>query len=432
MNTLRHYWVQLNASLWFVPLLLSIASVALATTLRIMQPSLDMGWLDGVLYGGDVESARGLLGALLTGMIAMTSLVVSITIVVLTLAAAQLGPRLIRNFTEDRVTQWVLGLFVATILFLLVVLRSIEGTGGAPSLSVTLGTAMSGACLFVLLFYIDRLAYSIVSDTIAHRITSDLIADRRRADAGGRSQDLRQPTAVPPTPPGARTVVARKDGYIRSIDVDALVAAASDADTVIRLALRPGQWMVRGVTLATIDASAVDERLEGALHRAVLSGASRTPTQDVEFELQRLTEMAVRALSPGVNDPYTAIVSIDNLRSCLAYLFDRPLEADRLHDDSGRVRVVRPVVGWTMLVDAAFDQIRQAGAHLPAIAIRLIESCQLLAPFVRDDTQRSALVAQANATYEGACGGRMGEKDMAAVQARHRAAVAGLSSTTPR
>ncbi len=426
MDRLRYYWLQLNASLWFVPLLCSAASVMLAAWLLTAPPSLESGPLSGFVYGGDLGSARDLLGALLTGIISMTALVVSITVVVLTLAAGQLGPRLIGSFTEDRVTQAVLGAFVATILYLLIVLRTLEGADrdAAPGLAVTSGTVLSAACLFMLLFYIDRLARSIVSDTITMRVTTDVVERWGALDPAPR--DAAEGPAVPAWRDDAPSdvVAAPRDGYLQSVDTERLVELAAASDLRIRLLARPGQWLIAGSEVARIaPRGRTSARFDTAFARALVTGPRRTPVDDVEVDLQRLVEIALRALSPGMNDPFTAIAAIDNLGSCLTVLFRRAPEPRVLRDAAGVVRLWRPVSEWHDQVDVAFDPLRHAGAGDPAIARRLMETLGRLAGSARCDAQRRALRAQVDALGESVAAAPLPAKDRLAFEGCHRDAL---------
>ncbi|NYZ11434.1 DUF2254 domain-containing protein [Azospirillum sp. RWY-5-1] len=393
MNRLRHTWMFVRTSLWFVPVLMGAVAVMFA----VLMVDSDFGLPDGVtefwlIYSGDADSARELMSALLSGMITMTSLVVSITMVVLTLAAGQIGPRLIRTFIQDRVTQGVLGLFLADILYLLVVFRTIDGTQatGVPHLAVTIGTALTMLCLFVLLFFIHKLARSIIYDNVVQVVAAELDHCVRRL--------LPERPGVCPTPPPERDpgwVALAQDGYVQEIDTDALVDAARRAGAILRLHARPGHYVLsRGEHVAVEPASTRSPDLVTAVRGAFIIGSERTPTQDLEFGIRQLVEMSTRALSPGINDVFTALAVIDSLSSSLGHIFERGLEPSVLCDADGRIRVVRSVSDYDGMVGAAFDQIRQTGAGKPAVLIRLADSIARLAPYVRNDGQRRPLLEQ--------------------------------------
>lgn len=393
MNRLRHTWMFVRTSLWFVPVLMGAVAVVLAALLV----NSDVGLPDGVtefwlIYSGDADSARELLSSLLSGMISMTSLVVSITMVVLTLAAGQIGPRLIRTFIQDRMTQAVLGLFLADILYLLVVFRTIDGSrpDSVPHLAVTIGTGLTTLCLFVLLVFIHKLARSIIYDNVVQVVATELHHCVRRL--------LPDRPGICPTPPPERDpawVALGQDGYVQEIDTDALVEVARRADAIVRLHVRPGHYVLsRGEHVAVEPASACNPDLVKAVRGAFIIGSERTPSQDLEFGIRQLVEMSTRALSPGINDVFTALAVIDSLSSSLGHIFERGLEPPVLCDADGRIRVVRSVPDYEGMVGAAFDQIRQTGAGKPAVLIRLVDSIARLAPYVRGDEQRAPLLEQ--------------------------------------
>lgn len=394
-DRLRHYWDMMRANLWFVPLLMGIAAVALAVLLLtrrdLLPKSVVQLWL---IYSGDPDSARQLMGAMLSGIITMTSLVVSITVVVLTLAAGQLGPRLVRNFISDPQTQAVLGLFVATVLYLLVVFRSVNGPAGTgvPHLAVSVGTLLTALCLFVLLFFVHKLARSIVSDNVVRDVTNDLFgAIRQRLSSG----DDGAPDDPPQRPDGAAWIGLERDGYVEAVDFTALVGAARAADAVLWMVVRPGHFVLsRGEHVAVHPSDACTDSLREAVRSAFIVGDERTPTQDLEYGIRQLVEIASRALSPGINDVFTAIAVIDNLTAALGRIYDAPLEPRTLRDDKGAPRLVRDVSDHDGLVRAAFDQIRQSGGGMPAVLIRMAEGIGRLAPYARTAAQRRPLLEQ--------------------------------------
>lgn len=393
MNRLRHTWMFVRSSLWFVPMLMGALAVALAILLvrngEGLPDSVTEFWL---IYSGDADSARELLSSLLSGMISMTSLVVSITMVVLTLAAGQIGPRLIRTFIQDRVTQAVLGLFLADILYLLVVFRTIGGlkSGGVPHLAVTVGTALTTLCLFVLLYYIHRLARSIIYDNVVQVVARELHHSAERL--------LPETSSVCPDPPpetASAWMALDSDGYIQEIDTDALVEALRCAGAIVRLHVRPGHYvMQRGEHVAIEPAEACTPELVKAVRGAFIIGSERTPTQDLEFGIRQLVEMSTRALSPGINDVFTALAVIDSLSSSVGHIFQRGLEPPVLCDGEGRIRVVRNVTDYEGVVGAAFDQIRQAGVSNAPVLIRLTDAIARLAPYVRVEEQKRPLLEQ--------------------------------------
>ncbi len=424
IERLRHYGDILRASLWLVPALMGMTAVAIAIGLLTLgtgiPDSMAAYWL---LYSGKPEVARELLSALLSGMITMTSLVVSITMVVLTLAAGQIGPRLIQNFIRDRVTQVVLGLFLSDILYLLVVLRNIDGSddGGVPHLAVSAGTMLTVLCLFTLLFYVHKLARSIIYDTVVSSVASDLRRTVQRL--------LPEKDAVPPRPAPcdeAAWIELGRDGYVQTVDLDALVETARRADAVVRLEVRPGHFVIAaGRHVAVHPAEACSADVRERVCAAFIIGSERTPSQDLEYGIHQLVEIATRALSPGLNDIFTALAVIDNLSASLGHIFGRGLEPSVLCDQDGAVRVVRTVADRRGIIGAAFDQIRQAGAAHPAVLIRLLDAIGRVAPCATSADIREPLLAQMDMIREAGRNSAVG-RDADAIEQRWRQARAGL------
>lgn len=394
-DRLKLHWLFTKNSLWFVPLLMSIAAIALALSLtsRASAPP-DIPFLRPLLFNGDVDSARSLLSALLSAMITMSTLVVSITMVVLALAAAQLGPRVIRYFMGDKVTQLALGVFISTILYILVVLRGLNEERDFSDLAVTVATVLSGFCVFVLLFFIHRLSTSIMADNVVQRVNQGFIKsihailpERHRGD-----------DRVPVMPKDRAWIEFEGQGYIQAFDGKKLLAAAKAADVVIWLRVRPGHYLLpRGEQIAVTPEAACDPALVEEIRRAVLLGGERTPAQDLEFSIRQLVEIGLRALSPGINDPFTAIIVLDYLMGGLAIIFGRGLEHPIQRDDDGALRLVRLISDEEGLVGAAFNQLRQAGRSKPAILLHMTDNIAALAPFVRYDSQRQPLLLQIDA-----------------------------------
>ena len=387
VERVRNLVVQLRASLWLLPAGIGVVGFVLAYVLQQLPASL----LDADLarrwsiFSGDAETARQLLATLAGGMISMTSLVVSITVVVLTLAANQLGPRLVANFMGDRQIKTVLGLFIGTIIYLLTVLRGLDHALPAaqmPYLAVTFGTALTILCLFALLFYIHKIARSIISDTVVREVASSL----RETVAATLVEHVPDSVELAPTrEDGAErhSIALDKLGYIQVIDYAALTDLATRKDLLIRLHVRPGHFVLRAGRHIEVEGADADG-CGKAVRACFVIGAERSPAQDIEFAIRQLVEIALRALSPGINDPFTAIAVINALGGALAEMLARPMPPVAYRDKHGRVRVLADVSDHAGLLDAAFNQIRQAGQTHPAILIELAEILGKLVPSARE------------------------------------------------
>ena len=369
-------WQWIRTSLWALPLLMVLC--AIGTAIVILNVPFEAGG-DPVwwLYSGSGKEAPNFLSDLVAAMITMGTLVISITMVVLTLAAQQLGPRLILAFMADRKTQVAIGLFVSTIVYLLLVLRSVYGRGDVPNLAVTTGTVLVLMSVIALPLFVHHLARAIVADTVIARVGRALDASMRAL--------LPAETALEVAPERLRRhtgAMLRLDhgGYIQAIDYGRLIACAKEWNATIELGHRAGQHLIAGAVVARIAPPPRDhERVQKTVNAAVLIGPERTPVQDIEYSLWQLVEVALRALSPGINDPHTAVACIDRLGRSLGLMMRRGPAPQVWRDDEGIVRVIGPASTFEGVVDAAFNEIRQIGCHYPAILIRLAETLSQLA-----------------------------------------------------
>ncbi len=394
-------WERVRTSLWFLPGLMIAGAMLLAwLALRLDINVGDWGYV-WWLNQGSAEEAGRLLGALLTALITMTTLVISLTMVVLTLAAGQLGPRLIRSFVADRRTQSVVGIFIATVVYILLIFRLLDSdlsSDAVPHLAVTLASVLTFVCLLTLLFFLHHLSRSIVADTMVNRVGEDLdrAIDNNLRDAEIIPEIFAHLSEDEPARYGLTA-----SGYAQAIDYEGLVAAAAAHDALIELLVRPGHHVLEGRTHAHVwPASALDDELRAAIGSAIFVGRERTAVQDIEFSVRQLVEVALRALSPGINDPFTAIAVIDRLGASLALAMRRG-EAQRLwSDEEGEVRLVAVTSSFDGLVDLSFNQIRQAGASYPAVLIRTIDMLGELAETPRTAEQKQTLRRHMDAVVE--------------------------------
>ncbi len=394
-------WESLRTSFWFLPMLLAMGAVTLSFLTVYIDALVTDQWLRSVnwVYAGGAEGASSVLAAIAGSMITITGLVFSLTLVALSLTSSQFGPRLLRNFMRDTSNQLVLGTFVATFLYCLLVLRTIrreDETLFVPHISVTIGVALSIASMVVLIYFIHHISVSIQADEIISRVNNDLLAgiDRLFPEKFGTND-------APKTPPsqceigggsgmptgfnnGAQPVAARSDGYIQYLDAERLLNLAKDQDFLLRLARRPGHYVVAGSTLSHVwPAEKLDEELAQQINDAFILGSQRTPSQDIEYAINQLVEVAVRALSPGINDPFTAMTCVDRLSTALRRIALREIPSALRYDEQGKLRVIAPSITFAGIVDAAFNQIRQYATQSPAVSIRLLEAIAAIIPAVK-------------------------------------------------
>lgn len=430
------YWNRVRSSFWFIPVVMSCWAVALAyVTIALDDPVTEwfrISW--GWTFTVGAEGASSLLGTVAGSMITIAGVVFSMTLVALSLVSSQLGPRVLRNFMRDTTTQVVLGTFVATFLYCLLILRTIrraEEVAFVPHLSVTLGVLFAVASVGVLIFFIHHVAFSIQANEIVARVGTELLEgiDRLYPKQIERetlkvSMELPDAGFLDTFEQEACPVVATGDGYIQFIDKDALIALAKQEDAVIRLEQRPGHYVVaaRPLVLVWPGNRVADQQFTHRVNLAFALGHVRTPSQDIEFAVDQLVEIAVRALSPGLNDPFTAIVCVDYLGSALCRLIQRDTPSPYCHDGQNQLRVIAPAVTFPAVTDAAFNQIRQYGRSSAAVTIRLLETIAVVATFAHRPEDRAALLRHAEMIARGARDGLSEEEDRRAVEVRCHAA----------
>ena len=386
---LQTIWENLRGSLWAMPLAMICVAAAAALTavnIRLGQGS-DPVWF---LYSGGADNAPQFLSHLVTAMITMATLAISITMVVLTLAAQQLGPRLIQNFMRDWHTQASLGLFVSTVVYLLLVLRSSYGfEDRTPNLAVTIGTALVVLSVIVVLVFVHHLARSIIADNVIQAVGGRLDGEIRRL-----LPEKGTVTAPPFTSHGRQhgaPVRLPAGGYVQALDFHGLMKIACADDLVIELDVRAGHHVVADKVVAWISPSAMaSDDVCAHVANCVQIGRERTAVQDLEFSVRHLVEIAVRALSTGINDPYTAMAAIDRLSLAISHVMTRGPAEGTLLDDDAHLRIIAPVSTFEGIVDAAFHQIRQRAEKSPDVLMRLAENLGQLIERA-DGGQRPAL-----------------------------------------
>ncbi|WP_210484357.1 DUF2254 domain-containing protein [Microvirga antarctica] len=429
MGRFRNILARLRGQLWIIPLAISGFSLVLAYWILTSGAFLFERGTTGSglwwLYGGDAQSARGLLSSLLSGLMTMTSLIVSMTFVILTLSANQLGPRLITTFMADRQIQTVLGLFLGTILYVLVILRSLDetlGAEGVPHIAVTIGSALTIVCLFALLFYVHKIARSIIADNVVERIAGDLrrnLGSMLKESDGDLEENDGDASEGGPEGACVATIALNHVGYIQVVDYDRLVAVAKTAKTALQVNVRAGHFLLHnGEHVLVFGNNTLNDDEIDEVRRAFVIGPERSPAQDLEYGLRQLVEIALRALSPGINDPYTAIAVVNQLGAALEDILGRPLPRTRLRDAAGEVRVIAKLSDFAGLVDAAFDAIRQAGSSTPAVLIRIADVLGDLSPILRTEAAQHAVVVQLDKLAETAERAPVARCDRADIVAR--------------
>lgn len=408
MIRIRNLAENLRSSYWFLPSVIAVAAIAFSFLTVWIDQQVQYDWVShiGFFWSGGAEGARGLLSTLAGSMITVAGVVFSMTLVVLSLASSQFGPRLLRNLMRDTASQVGLGIFVATFIYCLLILRTIrsnETVTFVPYVSVTIGLVLGVASLAVLIYYIHHIAMAIQAPNVIARVAGELLES---ADAlyPPAQHPGRKPVTAPPAFEGlTREVCASDTGYIQAIDDFELLRVAREHDIVLQLLCRPGRFVAQGAPLVRVwPADRAGDESVAKVGRHLVIGKQRTAFQDVGFAIEQLVEVAVRALSPGINDPFTAVTCIDWLGAALRKLATKEFPAPYSFDENGDLRLVlADPISLAYLIDLAFDQIRQNAGQSVAVRVRLLQVIRMLLNEVATLEGMSALRRQADMIGQG-------------------------------
>jgi len=396
-------------TLWLVPVLCVVAAVGLfLVTYQLDQAAFRGDFsLPWWLRTGSPDAGRAVLIGIAAAVITVVGVVFSITILALTLASQQFGPRMLRNFIRDVGTQLTLGVFVASFVYSVLALASITTEPHkvfVPHISITVSLVLMLVDIAFLIYFIHHVAKTIQLPEVIARVARDL----------GRAIDAEFPTPVSAEPHDERlpgpsveqlgafldeegvAVPATTSGYLQFVGYAQLIDIATDTDAVIRLAHRPGHFVVAGRPLATVWPESAAFAVSAALTRAHITGPHRTIAQDPVFPIDQLAEIAIRALSPAVNDTFTALTCIDWLSDGMCKISGRVLVEGVYRDRYGAIRLIEFDPSYARMANRAFDKIRQSARGMPAVLIRLMDGLAHVIEYTATTEQRRVLVRQAD------------------------------------
>lgn len=409
---LSKWWNSLTSSFWFVPSLMVGLAIGFSFFTIGLDHQLESNIVRDVtwLYSLGPSGSRAVLSAIAGSMVSVATTTFSITIVALQLASSQYGPRLLQNFMQDVGNQVVLGTFISTFVYSLMVLRTVnesEDREFVPHIAVTCAIGLAIVSIGVLIYFLHHVASSIQVDNVIKAVGKDLDhAIQRLFPETTEHSFLCQTEAAADIPADfnrqSYPINAKSDGYLQAFDDSQLMQIATKNDLIIQVQLRAGRFVVQGSELARIfPKGKVNKSLTSQIDRAFVLGSKRTNQQDLEFSINQLVEIAVRALSPGINDPFTAVRCIDQIGATLCRLARRDIPSPYRHDDQNQLRLSMPSLTFDDVTDAAFNQIRQNGRSSVAVTIRLLEAIAVIAPFTYRFADRAALRRQAQMIERG-------------------------------
>lgn len=400
---LRHWWQEMRSSFWFVPAMIVVGAVGLATALITVDATVelhvDTKW--PLIFGAGAAGSRGLLTAVASSMITVAGVVFSITIVALSLTSSQYTSRVLRNFMRDSTNQVVLGVFVGIFAYCLVVLRTIRGgdeRAFVPSLAVLGGLVLAFVGIAYLIYFIHHISLSIQASSIIASAAEETIAaidnlfpkglgDNDDEDAEGTVAVVAEQTWS--------AVAAPKTGYIESIDGESLLVLARKHGTIVRMERGIGEFVVESTPIVSVAGLSESESDAAAaeLNSVFVISRQRTVQQDAGFGIRQIVDIAMKALSPGVNDTTTAVMCVDYLGAILARLAVRGIATPhRL--DHGELRVIARGPSFESLLAEAFDQIRQNAEGNVAVLTRQVQALETIASQTGNARRRHALRQQ--------------------------------------
>lgn len=423
-----------QSSYWFIPSIMSVQALAFSTLMLYVDllnsqlDFVDLSWIN--LTGA--AGALSILSTVASSMITVAGVIFSITIVALSLTSQQYGPRLLQNFLRNKGNQVVLGTVTATFLYCLLVLRTVNGSKDQefiPHLSILCGLGLALLCIGMLIYFIHNITVSIQVSNVIANVSRDLsrMVERTFPDKSPSHYTPRENQMVLADliPKGfaehSRAVTCESSGYLQAIDDDGLLDLAVKHDLVLRAPHSVGHFLVPNSDLVEVfpGEKVDDTELCKKINGYFITGWQRSQNQDLRLLINELVEIAARALSSGINDPFTAMSCIDHLTLTLCDLAQRAFPSPGRLDQDNKLRIINTPATFRSIVDLAFDPIRQYGRSHTAVTLHLLEGIVRILPFTRNTEQRDALLRQAAIIEHSSQTGLPVKEDREKVHARY-------------
>ena len=402
MKKIVFFYNKVMATFWFIPVLIIIITILIAIGLVILDQEITVtqDGLGKYFFVNSADSARSILSTISGAMIGVAGTVFSVTLVALTLASSQFGPRLIKNFMYVRLNQVVLGSYVATYLYCLFVLSAIKENDSytfMPVISILFAILAALINIILLIIFIHQIATSIQADKVISDISKVIykhINDLYPSKMGDalESDRINIVENIKSTYTNSTAVQSKRTGYLQYVDGESLLKIATSLDVLLELHFRPGDHLVEGIELGKIYSNIELEKEEiNHICEQFVIGNIKEGDQDLEFSVHQMVEIASRALSPGVNDPYTAITCIDNLTGTLCHISQIEFPSKYRIDKEKSLRIIANTTDFEGLMDVAYNQIRQFSAGSTAVIIKLMEAQVTLHGFVTKENHIKAV-----------------------------------------
>jgi uncharacterized membrane protein len=403
--TARATWDNLRVSFWFAPAIMALIAVPLAWLLYGLDRQVPNELLQSsrLVISGTPSELRAMLVSIATTVLATAGVVFTLLTLPLSTVAAQYGSRLLRVFLGDRTTQAVLGMFVGTFVYCVAAAMSIlpadiEPEG--PQLTATVGLVLMMATFGTLILLVQHISTMLQAPNIAAAAGAELldvvgVENPSESKIEDNQPQIGQAPRIAMMETEAYPIRAKEVGYIQTLDPDTLLTLAREKDLVIRLLHKPGDYVWEGRVVAQVwPTSRFNERLEKQLRRSIRIGNQRTPTQDVECAVNQLVEMAVRAMSPAINDPFTAMTCLDHIGNGLSLFAQQGGENLNTYDREGQLRLVFEPFSFEELLTAAFDMLRHASCDNAAVLSHMLEVIDAVGQEIHSSESRQLLQNQ--------------------------------------
>ncbi len=367
----------LGSSFWFLPTLFIFFAIV---TAQIFLPSFSITYTDTFLIDhfmvNSPQTSMQVVQVIASSLITVTSIAFSMTLVALVMASNSFGPRLIRSFMQSKQTQCVLGFLCASFVYCLLVLSQIQVDGQFPShpiLSVFIALILAVACVFVLIFFIHHVGVSIRADTVVEEISKTLLNDMSNLQTSHNDRAPSEMGASKLAKYAYHSVIRTKCfGYIQAVEYKNLVNFAREFDGILVMKVRAGKYVYPDTQVAYIySRQMLPNKL--SIDTSLVTGSQRTSLQDPQFAINQLVEMALRALSPSMDDPFTAMICIDKLVAAMSTFSSTSLPKTCVLDGQKVVRVVTNEESFNDLFAGAFTQIRQSSISQTAVLCHLLD-----------------------------------------------------------
>lgn len=410
MQKLRNFWFALRSSLWFVPGLMIAVTIALALFLIDLETQVKREWLLNYprLFGLGADGSRGMLTAIASSMLTVAALAFSLTLTALTQASGQYSPRILRNFMRDRINQFILGYFVSVFAYCLIVLRTIRGAEEltfVPSLAVLGGLTLAIGGIIVLIYFIHHIASSLQVSKIIDNIvneTKDAIKKLFPKELGKPAEKTEKEIAqLLDRYKRWHEIRAQTSGYIQYVDTDELVEWAKKNDLIVKMECGIGTFIGEGGTLISLTGNEnnfetkITDEAANELNKLFNVARYRTIEQDIGFGIRQIVDIALKALSPGINDTTTAITCIDFLGVIVSCIARKDLP-EKIRVEDGKLCVFVKASSFRDYVETAFDQIRISGKANQAVFERMISALSFIYNSTEMESRRSVVRDQIN------------------------------------